>query len=207
MTSSTLHPWPDGTARRDAGAAIDVDHAARTTHRLLRELPERLAHSAEAARRAEVIAGSLVGLVDADLLVAAAWLHDIGYAEPCRATGFHPLDGALHLAREGWDEDVVRLVAHHSHADLLAPYHGLTAHLAVISERPGLEADALTLADLTAGVDGRGTSVEERLAEMRIRHEHDVLVPQRVRERRYAALLDTGSRLRSAVASVDPVRC
>lgn len=205
MTSSTLDPSPAGAARRPCTA--DVDEAARTAHRLLRELPERLAHSAEAARRAGQIAAGLEGLVDADLLVAAAWLHDVGYAEPCRATGFHPLDGALHLAREGWDEDVVRLVAHHSHADLLAPYHGLTAHLAVISERPGLEADALTLADLTAGVDGRGTTIEARLAEMRVRHEHDVLVPQRVRERRYAALLDTGARLRACAAPADRFRC
>ena len=196
MTSSTLEPSPAGAAP----GQVDVDEAARTAHRLLRDLPERLAHSAEAARRARGIAEQLSGMVDPDLLVAAAWLHDVGYAATCRATGFHPLDGALHLAREGWGQDVVRLVAHHSHADLLAPYHGLTAHLAVISERPGLEADARTLADLTAGIDGRGTTIEARLAEMRVRHEHDVLVPTRVRERRYAALLGTGTRLRTATA-------
>src|SRR5438128_6751723 len=29
----------------------------------------------------------------ADVLVAAGWLHDIGYAPELAATGFHPLDG------------------------------------------------------------------------------------------------------------------
>lgn len=38
---------------------------------------------------------------DRDLLVAAAWLHDIGYAPELRDTGFHPLDGARHLEALG----------------------------------------------------------------------------------------------------------
>ena len=38
---------------------------------------------------------------DVDLLVAAAWLHDIGYAESVADTGFHPLDGARYLRRLG----------------------------------------------------------------------------------------------------------
>ena len=36
-----------------------------------------------------------------DDLVAAAWLHDIGYAPELVETGFHPLDGARYLRREG----------------------------------------------------------------------------------------------------------
>ena len=42
-----------------------------------------------------------------DVLVAAPWLHDIGYAVEVTDTGFHPLDGACYLAspgapRSGW---------------------------------------------------------------------------------------------------------
>jgi hypothetical protein len=34
---------------------------------------------------------------DADLLEAAAWLHDIGYAPVLAATGLHASDGARYL--------------------------------------------------------------------------------------------------------------
>lgn len=37
---------------------------------------------------------------DTDVLVAAAWLRDIGYAPEVVDTGFHPLDGARWLRRD-----------------------------------------------------------------------------------------------------------
>ena len=42
--------------------------------------------------------------VDRRLLLAAAWLHDIGYAPTVRKTGFHPLDGGLYLRDHKWDQ-------------------------------------------------------------------------------------------------------
>ena len=49
---------------------------------------------------------------DADLLEAAAWLHDIGYAPSLVATGFHPLDGARYLRdTQHADAMLCRLVA------------------------------------------------------------------------------------------------
>jgi predicted HD phosphohydrolase len=50
-----------------------------------------------------------------DVLIAAAYLHNIGYA-PTRADGFHPLDGTVHL-RELGVERLAGLVAHHSGAE------------------------------------------------------------------------------------------
>lgn len=47
----------------------------------------------------------------ADCLVAAAWLHDIGYAPSVRQTGFHPLDGAMFARSAGFGELVASLVA------------------------------------------------------------------------------------------------
>jgi HD domain len=38
---------------------------------------------------------------DRPYLVAAAWLHDIGYAPSIATTGFHPLDGARHVRALG----------------------------------------------------------------------------------------------------------
>jgi hypothetical protein len=60
---------------------------------LLREpLPRRWAHVQGVAARARGLAPVLG--VDADLIEAAAWLHDIGYAPGLAATGLHQLDGA-----------------------------------------------------------------------------------------------------------------
>lgn len=37
------------------------------------------------------------------MLVAAAWLHDLGYTPEAAKSRFHPLDGALHLKDLGVD--------------------------------------------------------------------------------------------------------
>lgn len=63
-------------------------------------------------------------------LVAAAWLHDVGYAPEVADTGFHPLDGARYLAGLGTDERVVNLVGRHSYAILEAEFRGFGRRLA-----------------------------------------------------------------------------
>jgi hypothetical protein len=57
--------------------------------------------------------------------VAAAWLHDIGYAKPLRRSTFHPLYGARHVQERHWPEPIAGLVAHHSAARLVAAVRGL----------------------------------------------------------------------------------
>ncbi|MYT28114.1 HD domain-containing protein [Streptomyces sp. SID8354] len=75
-------------------------------------LPRRWVHCMGVARRAAAL-GQISG-ENADLLVAAATLHDVGYAPRLATTGFHPLDGARFLRDEhGADERLVRLVANH----------------------------------------------------------------------------------------------
>jgi len=73
----------------------------------------RWAHSQGVAARARSLAPVLDA--DADLIEAAAWLHDIGYAPSLATTGLHQLDGARYLrdARHA-DAMLCRLVAHHS---------------------------------------------------------------------------------------------
>ena len=67
---------------------------------LLQEpLPRRWAHVRGVAARARGLA-SVLG-ADADLLEAAAWLHDIGYTPGLAATGLHALDGARYLRDAG----------------------------------------------------------------------------------------------------------
>ena len=60
-----------------------------------------------------------------EVLVAAAWLHDIGYVPGLVDTGFHPLDGARFLRRSGVCEQVAALVAYHSCAEIEADVRGL----------------------------------------------------------------------------------
>ena len=60
------------------------------------------AHFAGVAAKATALSGAVPD-AEAGLLVAAAWLHDIGYASGLRNTGFHPLDGARYLRATGWD--------------------------------------------------------------------------------------------------------
>jgi HD superfamily phosphodiesterase len=87
-------------------------------------LPQRWAHVQGVAARARSLAPAFAA--DADLLEAAAWLHDIGYAPDLAQTGLHSLDGARYL-RDVQHADLVlcRLVAHHSCAIIEAGERGL----------------------------------------------------------------------------------
>jgi predicted hydrolase (HD superfamily) len=105
-----------------------------------------------------------------DTLVAAAWLHDIGYAPDLVDTGFHPLDGARYLRREGWPDTISNLVAHHSGARFVARVRGLSDALAEFDFVEDATSDALTYADNTAGPDGVVMTVEQRLGEKALRH-------------------------------------
>lgn len=91
------------------------------------DLPRRWSHSKGVANKARTLAGILGP--DAELLEAAAVLHDVGYSPRIVDTGFHPLDGARFLRAENVDERVVRLVAHHSCALLEAEERGLRQEL------------------------------------------------------------------------------
>lgn len=64
-------------------------------HLLAEALPGRWVHTQGVAAQARAV-GPVLGW-DTDLIEAAAWLHDIGYAPALAVTGFHPLDGARYL--------------------------------------------------------------------------------------------------------------
>ena len=65
-------------------------------------LGHRWAHVQAVAARAAALP---FDNADHELLVAAAYVHDIGYAPELAATRFHPLDGAKHLRSLG-EEDL-----------------------------------------------------------------------------------------------------
>ncbi len=112
-----------------------ADWAEAVARNLLEEpLPRRWAHTRGVAAAARTLSG-IFGH-HADLLVSAAWLHDVGYSPAIAVTGFHPLDGARHLRDSENAEDLLcRLVAHHGCAMTEAAERGLGAQL-VRNSRP-----------------------------------------------------------------------
>lgn len=137
-------------------------------------LPRRWAHVQGVARRARELrpmSGS-----DADLLEAAAVLHDVGYAPDIAHTGFHPLDGARFLQEINAPLRLVNLVAHHSYAALEAELRGLSEELSEYEDERGSIRDALWYCDMTITLDGEPIDARDRIAEIEHRYGHDHLV-------------------------------
>jgi putative nucleotidyltransferase with HDIG domain len=120
------------------------------------------------AGKAEQVAASLS--LDGQALVAAAWLHDVGYAPDVIDTGFHPLDGACYLAGRGAPKRVVNLVARHSYAILEAELRGVGRWLAAFSDEGGALRDALWYCDLTTSPDGEPVGAGQRIGEIKERY-------------------------------------
>ncbi|WP_442790937.1 HD domain-containing protein [Nocardia sp. NBC_01327] len=142
----------------------------------LAELPRRWRHTQGVARQAER-ASAVVD--DGDLLVAAAWLHDVGYAPHLAHTGFHPVDGAVFLTELGAPERLCALVAHHS----CACVEGRNRDIAIpwTDERTSLR-DALWWADMTTTPTGTATDVRRRIKEVLRRYGPDHVVTRSVSE-------------------------
>jgi putative nucleotidyltransferase with HDIG domain len=162
---------------------IAAPEAARAeAARLLGTETARWRHTLAVATRAGQVAPVLLLPDEADLLVCAAWLHDIGYAPPVAITGFHPLDGARHLRAVGAPERLCQLVANHTAARVEAGARGLADELG--GEFPAESsdvADALTYADMTVGPDGQGMTVERRLEEILRRYPKGDVVHESIR--------------------------
>lgn len=176
-----------------------------TARRLLAgELPRRWAHSWGVARRAEQISSAFTA-EEAEVLVAAAWLHDIGYASPLTVTGMHQVDGARFLAACGVPFRVCALVAHHAGAAAVADLLGLAGELAVFDDEQSPVRDALWYCDMTTGPDGRSMTFDERMAELRVRRSADDPVVRALAvngSERAAAVRRTQERLRRADIAV-----
>jgi hypothetical protein len=151
--------------------------------------------------KAETVTSALPDEQDRDVLTAAAWLHDIGYAPALATTGFHPLDGARWLRSTGLDDRVAALVAHHSCARLEADERGLRSELdAEFDREQSAVADALWYVDMTTGPDGQDYEVTARLNEIRSRYGPDHVVTRfiaRAEPEIVAAVRRTEGRLRA----------
>ncbi|MFJ1603925.1 HD domain-containing protein [Streptomyces sp. NPDC088253] len=168
---------------------------------LAEPLPRRWQHCLGVAERARTIA--LILGEDAELLEAAAVLHDIGYAPDLAKTGFHPLDGARYLRDvANADERVVHLVAHHSCAWMEAEARGLREELE--GEFPRQSAhlnDALCYCDMNTTPDGTPTNPVDRINEITGRYGPDSLIGTFIR-RAEPEILASTSRVLERVAAV-----
>ena len=174
-------------------------HACLLATQLLTDRPDRLAHSLLAGQHAQRVR-STVAPADGELLVAAALLHDIGYSPTLVDTGFHPLDGANHLALLGAPHRLASLVAHHSEARYLAAARGLDRELSRFRREEGPVMDALVYADMTSGPTGTPMTLTDRLADIAIRHDGEDAELLAARLARVPHLIAAGERVRVGMA-------
>ena len=126
----TLEPW-----------------AKEQAERLIAPVGDGWTHVQAVADKARGLA-AVLSAEDADLLVAAALLHDVSYAPSLNQLGFHAVDGARFLRAQG-QERLACLVAHHSGARFEAAERDLVEELAAFAVQDGPVMDALTFADMT----------------------------------------------------------
>jgi predicted hydrolase (HD superfamily) len=170
---------------------------------LAEALPQRWAHTQGVGKAAVRIAHVVGG--DAELLVSAAWLHDLGYTPELVRTGFHPLDGARYLRdKHGADERLCRLVANHSCADIEAGHRHLGQDLAVeFPAAGGLIEDALLFCDMTTSPTGAPVTVDDRLAEIFARYGDGSIVTRSMREAG-PRIAKSAGRVTAALSVPDP---
>ncbi len=142
--------------------------AEQVSRRLLQPLGARWRHTKGVVKRAQVV-GGVLELGEADVLIAAAFLHDIGYAPELAQTGFHPVDGAGFVRTCGY-ERLAGLVAYHSASEAEAGERRLLSVLSGFEDEGSLLSRALTYCDLTADREGRRVEPSARIAEVRDRY-------------------------------------
>ena len=131
----------------------------------LASMRDRLAHVNGVAATADKVANALLR-DQRDEVIAAAWVHDIGYGPRVRNSRFHPLDGAAFLSSESFPEVVSSLVAFHSGAAEEADERGLDDSLNQFALPPSDLLDILTYADMTTGPTGEPVTVDSRISEI-----------------------------------------
>jgi len=137
---------------------------------LAQDLPRRWAHVQGVARVGTAIAGAILTPGDGELLVAAALLHDIGYAAPLIDSGFHPLDGARFVIGQRGEPRLANLVANHSAAAFVAEIRGLGDELAAFHDERTALRDALWYSDMRVNPVGESVTFDERIADIHLRH-------------------------------------
>jgi hypothetical protein len=145
----------------DPGSAREL-----AERRLAKTEPRRWRHVRGVGVKAERVSRALsLEDRDRDVLVAAGYVHDIGYAPSLKRTGLHQLDGARFIRKLG-DERLACLVAHHSEARFEVGIRGYEDELSKYPREDTKVYDALVYCDLTTGPDGRTMTFQDRIREV-----------------------------------------
>jgi HD domain len=172
-----------------------VSRAAEQATALLAPLGDRWLHVQGVVKTARWV-GEVLNEEDRSYLIAAAYLHDIGYGPSLVHTGFHPLDGARYIRSFGY-ERLACLVAHHSEARFEAKLRGLALELNDFPRERSATADTLTYCDLTVDSVGKPVSLQERAHDIYSRYGETDIVSQAFREAMpYFSLAIARTRLR-----------
>jgi len=169
--------------------------------RLIAPLGDRWSHVQAVGDKARRFA-AVLSAEDAELLVAAALVHDVGYAPSLNRLGFHAVDGARFIRAQG-QERLACLVAHHSGALFEAEERGLVEELVAFPVEDGPVMDALTFADMPTGPAGQPMTLDERIEEVQRRYRSDDPVHRaiaRARPELQAAIDRTRKRLNGGPA-------
>lgn len=155
---------------------------------LLPALGKRWLHVQGVVRQAQGVR-HLFSEEDQRYLLAAAYLHDIGYAPEVQRIGFHPLDGANYILSQLGDARLAALVAHHSESRFEAALRGYAGELGKFPRERSALADALIYCDMTTDGSGNHVSLKERITDILSRYpETDVVIQALHRARPYWAL-------------------
>lgn len=178
-----------------------ANHAQQLACTHLIDHPRWWAHTQAVAAQTATVA-SILAPESQHLLVAAAWLHDIGKATTLAHNDFHAVDGAEFARSQTFPETVVELVAHHSGAWSEAIERGLVTELSRYLVPPQAFLDIITYADLITDPDGQPTTVWARLTDIKRRYpaDHPTL---RATVRAAPTLVASAQRVRQRLAAYD----
>src|ERR1700687_4768665 len=118
-----------------------VEWTAKQAGTFLAPLGNRWLHTLGVVERAHEV-GRILNEEDRVLLIAAAYLHDIGYAPSLKVTGFHPIDGAYYLLSQR-QERLASIIAYHFESQYEAQLRGLAMELSKIPRDSSAVANAL----------------------------------------------------------------
>lgn len=163
--------------------------------KLSEAVPRRWAHAQGVVRRAEVVTPHLGD--DGELLLAAAAVHDLGFAPDAAAigVGFPAIDAARYLEKLGAPRRLAHLVAHSAYSALEGSLRGFSAEYEEFEDERTPLRDALWYCCLTTGPDGEPMTLDERISEWSVRYVDDDVIS------RYAELAPP--ELRAALARTE----
>jgi HD domain len=145
---------------------------------LAADVPQRWAHTQAVVDRARSLRRAVAP--DGELLVAAAALHDIGFAPGVLRHGFCLLDAAEFAEELGGPPRLVALIANHAAGKVEGGLRGFGHQLERFPDEGGPVRDALWYCCLTVGADGQDVSLEERKAAWAIRYAGDPVISRYV---------------------------